>query len=279
MNRRRLAAAVFFGGVLGPVFLLLALHRESAASVSLLLNLEIVATAVLAVGFFHEYLGKSGWAGIAAILAGGVLLSFQGGAPGVVAGLLAAAACACWGLDNNLTALIDGLSPAETTFWKGVVAGSTNLLLGLALAPFDASLGTIAAALVVGMFSFGASIVLYITAAQQIGAARSQAAFASAPFVGAALSFLLLKDPLGLPVIAAGILFGLGVILSFLDRHEHEHKHEVSTHVHAHRHDDGHHTHEHAGIAPGTGHTHEHVHAPLTHSHRHLPDLHHRHSH
>src|SRR5260221_8237956 len=97
-NMRRLAVAVVFGGVLRPVFLLLALHRASAGSVSLLFNLEIVATAVVCVGFFSDYLGKSGWLGIAAILGGGILLSFQGGPPGLVAGGLAAAAAACWGL-------------------------------------------------------------------------------------------------------------------------------------------------------------------------------------
>ncbi len=178
-----------------------------------------------------------------------------------------------------MTALIDGLSPAETTLWKGVVAGSTNLLLGLALAPLSASAASILAALVVGMVSYGASIVLYITAAQQIGAARSQAVFASAPFVGAALSFSLLKDPFGSAQILAGLLFVLGVILSFRDRHDHAHTHEECTHTHAHRHDDGHHDHAHVGIRQGTLHTHEHRHEHLDHTHRHLPDLHHRHGH
>jgi drug/metabolite transporter (DMT)-like permease len=279
-NRRRLAGSVIFGGVLGPVLLLLALNRASAGSVSLLLNLEIVATALLGVGFFREYLGRSGWLGIAAILCGGSILSFEGGTPGLVAGALAAAACTCWGLDNNLTALIDGLSPSEITFWKGIVAGSTNLLLGLVLAPLVASPTFIAGALVVGMFSYGASIVLYITAAQQIGAARSQAVFASAPFVGAAISFAMLNDPFGAPAVVAGLLFAVGVVLAFLDRHEHAHAHEACTHIHAHRHDEGHHDHEHAVRLPlDARHTHEHSHAVLAHAHRHLPDLHHRHGH
>jgi drug/metabolite transporter (DMT)-like permease len=278
-NLRRLAGAVVFGGVLGPVFLLLALQRASAGSVSLLLNLEIVATAVVGVTFFREHLGKGGSLGIASILGGGILLSSWGGHPGLVAGALASAACACWGLDNNLTALIDGLSPAETTLWKGLVAGFTNLVLGLALAPLEASPPTIAAAIAVGMFSYGASIVLYITAAQQIGAARSQAAFASAPFVGAALSVAFLREPFGLIEIGAGLLFAIGVLLSFLDRHEHIHVHEVLVHSHAHRHDDGHHDHDHPGLAPELRHAHMHHHDPKAHSHRHVSDLHHRHVH
>jgi uncharacterized membrane protein len=175
--------------------------------------------------------------------------------------------------------LIDGLSPSETTLWKGIVAGSTNLLLGLWLAPLDAPASKIIAAIVVGVFSYGASIVLYITAAQQIGAARSQAAFASAPFVGAALSVAWLKEPFGVTQVVAGALFAAGVVLSFLDRHEHVHVHEELVHSHTHRHDDGHHDHEHPGLAPGVRHSHEHRHRRLSHSHRHLPDLHHRHGH
>ncbi len=268
-----------FGGVLGPFFLLMALNRAAAGSVSLLLNLEIVATAVLGVALFSEYLGKRGWFGIASIVAGGVLLSSEGGTPGLIAGAFAALACACWGVDNNVTALIDGWSPAETTFWKGLVAGSTSLLFGLWLAPLDARPGTIAATIVVGMLAYGASIVMYITAAQQIGAARSQAAFACAPFVGASLSVVWFSEPFGPTQIMAGGLFALGVLLSFLDRHEHAHEHEELVHLHEHRHDDGHHDHDHPGLPPGIRHSHEHQHRRTSHSHRHLPDLHHRHSH
>ncbi len=278
-NTFRLAAAVLFGGVLGPVFLLLALQRARAGSVSLLLNFEIVATALVGVVFFREQLGRVGWLGVAAILSGGVLISSERTAPDLVAVALAVAACVCWGIDNNVTALIDGLTPTATTFWKGLVAGSTNLLIGFALAPPVASTISIASALLVGVFSYGASIALYITAAQQVGATRSQAAFATAPFLGAALSFVAFGDPIGASEIVAGGLFACGVVLSFLDRHAHLHVHEERVHLHSHRHDDGHHDHEHAGLEPGTRHTHEHRHAQVAHSHRHLPDLHHRHRH
>lgn len=279
VTRRRLAGSVVFGGVLAPVLLLFALRVASAGSVSLLLNLEMVATAMLGVMFFREHLGRMGWLGVAATVGAGALLSFEGGPPGLIAGALAASACLCWGLDNNLTALIDGMSPAETTLWKGGVAGVTNLLLGIILAPMTAQPGVLGAALLVGMLSYGASIVLYITAAQQLGAARSQVAFASAPFAGALLSFVFLKDPFGMPEIAAGFLLAIGVCLSFLDRHEHVHTHDEFEHLHAHRHDDAHHNHEHPGLPPGTRHAHAHRHERLTHIHRHLPDLHHRHGH
>jgi hypothetical protein len=171
------------------------------------------------------------------------------------------------------------MSPAETTLWKGMVAGTTNLALGLILAPLDASPKAIGIALVVGMLSYGASIVLYITAAQQLGATRSQAAFASAPFVGAVLSIAFLGEHFGTPELVAGVLLAIGVGLSFIDRHGHEHAHEELEHTHAHRHDDLHHGHEHPGLLPSTQHVHAHRHERMTHTHRHLPDLHHRHRH
>jgi drug/metabolite transporter (DMT)-like permease len=278
-NRRRLAFVVLFGGVLGPVLLLFALRIASAGSVSLLLNLEMVATAVLGVAFFGEHLGRSGWAGVAATVLAGIVLSFGGGTPGLVAGLLAAGACLCWGVDNNLTALIDGLSPAETTLWKGAVAGTTNLFLGSLFAPLHPTPGTIGIALLVGMLSYGASIVLYVRASQQLGATRSQVAFACAPFAGAVISFVFLEEPIGGVALFAGVLLVAGVVLSFLDRHAHEHTHEASEHIHVHRHDDGHHDHEHVGLTPTTSHTHEHRHERVIHGHRQMPDLHHRHRH
>lgn len=278
-TRARIAGAVVFGGMLAPALLLFALRVSPAGSVSLLLNLELVATALIGVLFFREQLGRSGWMGVIAAVAAGALISFEGGTPGLIAGALAAGACVCWGIDNNLTALIDGISPAETTMWKGLVAGTTNLALGLALAPLGVSGSTLGAALVLGMLCYGASIVLYISAAQQLGAARSQAVFASAPFVGAALSCIFLGEPLEWPLLAAGPLFVLAIALSFRDRHQHEHAHEAQVHVHAHSHDDGHHDHEHVGLAKGTRHSHQHAHVRVTHTHRHLPDLHHRHGH
>ena len=106
-NRRRLAGAVVFGGIVGPVLLLLGLELASAASVSLILNLVMAATAALGVWLFREPLARAGWLGVAGIVAAGALLSGGGGWPGAAAGALAAAACVCWGLDNHLTALIE----------------------------------------------------------------------------------------------------------------------------------------------------------------------------
>ena len=275
----RLAGAVLLGGLVGPVLVLLALRSASSASVALLLNLETAATAALGVLLFRERMGACGWLGVATGLAAAALLAGGSGLPGVRAGMLVALACLAWGLDNHWTALIDGLGPAETTTCKGLVAGAANLLLGLALAPLQASWTTIGGALVVGALSYGASIVLYVLASHHLGATRAQVAFSSAPFLGAGLSFLLLGEPCGPRHGWAGALLAVGVVLLFLDRHEHTHTHPALEHVHSHRHDDGHHDHVHPGLPPGTRHTHLHRHEERVHRHRHLPDLHPRHTH
>ena len=244
-----------------------------------MMYLEMGATALLGVLFFREHVGLRGWAGIAVGLGAGTLLSYAGGLPGLWAGMLVAGACSAWGVDNHLTALIDGMTPAEATVWKGLVAGGVNLALGLALEPLRGDVFQILLALALGALSYGASIVLYVLSAQHLGATRAQAAFSSAPFLGAGLSFALLGEPLLWRHIVAGALLLLGIALLFLDKHGHEHTHEALQHVHSHRHDDGHHDHVHPDLPSSARHTHEHRHERLAHSHRHLPDLHHRHLH
>jgi len=278
-NALRLAGAVLFGGVLGPVFLLFGLRLTLAGSVSLLLNLELVATAVLGVAVFREHLGPLGWLGVSGVAFAGVILTLGAGWPGVVAALLVAAACLCWGLDNHLTALIDGITPARSTLAKGVVAGATNLAIGWSAEPFTASAIFIAAALVVGALSYGVSIALYVAAAQQLGATRAQSVFASAPFVGAGLAFAFLHEPFGWQHALAGVVLAGSLAALLRSKHAHLHAHEPMEHIHSHRHDDGHHGHVHAGQVESVRHSHVHRHEPIVHAHPHWPDLHHRHVH
>ncbi len=278
-NGWRLAGAVFLGGVAGPVLFLAALRLTLAGSISLLLNLEMVATAVLGVVLFREHLGRLGWLGVAGVVGAGVLVAGFGGWPGFAGALLTAAACLCWALDNHLTALIDGITPARSTLVKGVVAGATNLAIGVAAAPFVAAPGAIAAALVVGAFAYGVSIALYILSAHELGATRAQSVFASAPFLGAALSFVFLDEPLSLVHVAAALILVPSIAALFLSQHAHAHVHEPIVHVHGHRHDDGHHLHRHEGEPLTLRHSHAHQHERVAHAHPHWPDLHHRHTH
>jgi drug/metabolite transporter (DMT)-like permease len=247
--------------------------------VSLWLNLELVATAVLGHGFFRDHLTRYGWLGVAVTLLAATTLSVGSGSAGILAGLLVLLACCCWGLDNHLTALIDGLSPSQSTFWKGLVAGSVSLAIGLTLHPFTATGFITLGAVVVGIWSYGASITLYIHAAQRLGATRGQIIFSTAPFFGLLLSAALLGERLhGLHLFAA-LLFVVGIVLLMVESHTHTHDHTALSHDHRHRHDDRHHTHDHHGVDPTVEHTHWHDHDPVTHVHAHWPDLYHRHGH
>ncbi|MCB9535940.1 MAG: DMT family transporter [Myxococcales bacterium] len=127
-NLRRLAGAVLFGGVLGPVALLQGLTRAPAASVALWLNLETAATALFAWLVFREHLGRRGALANLAVVIAGAMLVGPAGADLTAAGWVGLAAL-CWGLDNNLTALIDGYTPAQSTLAKGVAAGGCNLVI------------------------------------------------------------------------------------------------------------------------------------------------------
>ena len=282
MNKRnifRLSGAVLFGGMLAPLLLLMGLRLASAASVSLWLPLELVATAVLGRMIFRDHLGLFGWMGMAGVLVSSILLGFGEGISGISAGLLIILACFCWGFDNNFTSLIDGITPAQITFWKGLIAGLINLSIGLLTQDFHITGYSLIGALGVGALSYGASIVLYITAAQNIGAARGQMFFASSPFFGVVLSYLFLGEPVtSIQVVAVIILMG-SLVLVFRDRHEHAHWHEETEHEHGHRHDDEHHDHDHPERERLGRHTHRHRHIPAAHSHPHWPDLHHRHDH
>jgi len=274
-----LGLASLFGGVLGPVLLMLGLSSTPASTAALLLNLEGVFTALLAWFVFRENFDRRIALGLVFILAGGMLLSWQKGA-GValpLGSLAVAGACLCWGIDNNLTQKVSAGDPLQVATFKGACAGIVNLGIALLLGarvPFSPALF---GALLVGFLGYGLSLTLFVLALRHIGSARTGAYFSLAPFVGAVVSFPLLREPVGVQFVAAAALMGCGVWLHLTEKHEHEHTHERMVHSHRHYHD-AHHKHAHEeGIDPREPHTHPHTHEPLTHTHPHYPDIHHRH--
>lgn len=278
LKYKYIAGMVVFGGLLGPVLLMAAVKIAPAASVSIWLNMELVATAFLGHFIFKDHLDKRGWLGVALSLAAGALLSYSGGIAGFTAGLLVALACLCWGLDNHFTALIDDLSPVQSTIIKGLAAGTTNLLIGLALAggaPAPAAAGK---ALLVGFLCYGLSITLYISSAQKLGAVRSQLIFSIAPLFGVILAVLALGESLSAVQIVSGALLFASVWLMLAEKHGHLHEHSATEHIHQHGHGNLHHDH-HGGEAQEKAHTHFHKHTESAHEHPHWPDLHHRHTH
>ncbi len=280
-NRFRILGAILFGGVAGPVALLFGLQLASAASVAMWLNLELVLTALLGHFIFKDYLGKLGWLGSLGAITAAVLLSSAGGVAGLKAGSFVALACLFWGFDNHFTALIDEISPQTNTFLKGLFAGSINLAIGLSLTSYSVGWVETLAALVLGSFSYGISIVLYIGAAHGIGATRAQIIFASAPFFGVGASILVLGEILSLIQITAAVLLVLSLIPLLLDKHLHKHDHGGVNHEHLHRHGEEHHEHSHpdSKLLGWLPHTHQHEHEETTHLHPHLPSIHHRHRH
>lgn len=276
------AAAILAGGIAGPILLMFGLSRASAADASLLLNLEAVFTAVLAWIVFRENADRRIVLGMALIVGGGVVLSWPGTSAArtsLQATLAVAGACLCWAIDNNLTRKVSASDPLFIAGTKGLVAGIANLVLALLSGESLPSRLLAGEAMGVGFAGYGVSLALFVLALRGLGAARTGAYFSTAPFIGAALAIVALREPVaGAFWIAAGLM-AVGVWLHLTERHEHEHIHEPLTHAHAHRHD-AHHQHLHTfpwdGVEP---HTHEHHHDPVKHTHPHYPDVHHWHDH
>jgi drug/metabolite transporter (DMT)-like permease len=276
-----LAGAIISGGILGPLLLMTGLTGMAASDASLLLNAEGVLTAVLAWFVFKENFDQRIALGMAAIVAGALVLSWpsQVGTAALWPSLTVVGACLCWAIDNNLTRKVSIADASFIAMVKGLAAGVTNLLLALATGIQMPSFTVISAGAVIGFLSYGSSLVLFVIALRNLGTARTGAYFSVAPFFGALLAIVFLGEPASPRLLLAGALMGIGVWLHLTETHEHEHSHEALEHSHEHEHDE-HHRHVHEdGLIPTGKHMHWHRHEPMTHSHEHFPDIHHQHKH
>ena len=275
-----LTGAIISGGILAPICLFYGLKKTFGYSASLLLNLEGVATALIAVLIFKENAGRRIWLALVGMTCAGVFLSWdpRQGRFLPTGSLLILFSMTCWGIDNNFTRNISDRDPVQIAKIKGMAAGVFSIALAITLGmkiPMDMTLFW---GLCLGAFSYGLSLVLYIRALGGLGAFRAGAFFSVAPFVGAVASLLILREPISWVFVPGTIFMILGVILVINEKHEHHHRHEKSTHTHAHYHGDGHHRHKHAGHVREP-HSHEHMHEETVHIHGHWPDIHHRHGH
>lgn len=277
-----LLGAILFGGVLGPVALLFGLTHTTGSTASLLLNLEAVLTAVIAWVVFRENAGRRIVLGMAAIVAGGVVLSLPGGETGWtgwIGPLWVTAACLCWAIDNNLTRRVSASDALFIAAGKGLIAGAINSALALSLGAMLPDAVLMLATLGIGLLGYGVSLVLFVLALRGLGTARTGAYFSIAPFVGAAVALVLLGESTSPAFWIAAGLMACGVWLHLTEHHEHEHVHEPLAHAHGHVHDE-HHQHSHDFAWDGSEpHDHLHRHAAITHKHTHFPDIHHRHPH
>ena len=230
--------------IAAPILLMLGISRGSSANASLLGNFEIVATTVIALVIFREAVSILLWAAIALITLSSILLSFDGSASFSFsyASLFVLAATVCWGLENNCTRRISTKSTYEIVVLKGIFSGLGAL--GIALIKREAfpAIGYIAMALVLGFVAYGLSIFLYVRAQSKLGAAKTSAYYAVAPFIGAFLSFVFLMEKITwIYLIALVVMIG-GTIMVVIDTLKRNHSH-LHMHTFIHTHDGKPHTH------------------------------------
>jgi drug/metabolite transporter (DMT)-like permease len=278
-----LTGAILAGGVAAPIILMFSLRTTPAATASLLLNFEGVATALIAALVFKEAIGGRIWWAVVCITVASVLLSLNlSGEWGISLGALGVlCTCALWGLDNNFTRNISAKDPLSIVIIKGLGAGGFSLILALILQTSFPKPLAVLGAMLLGSLSYGISIALFILAMRDLGAARTSAFFGTAPFVGALISFLLFQEFPNMPFMISLPIMIVGAVLLLGEEHAHKHVHAVIEHDHRHKHDDRHHSHDHEeGEIPTNGyHSHPHIHEAIEHMHPHKPDIHHRHDH
>ena len=207
--------AMIFLDIAAPIFLLLGLSHTTAANASLLNNFEIVATAMIALMIFKERISPRLWIGILFVTASCVLLSFEdiSSLTFSIGSLFILLACVCWGIENNCTRKLSEKDPLEIVLLKGIFSGLGSVIIGLCLGERIEVLWSIFAVLGVGFVAYGLSIFFYVYAQRMLGAARTSAYYAVAPFIGTLLSLLIFRD---VPQYIFFIALGLMIIGAWL---------------------------------------------------------------
>lgn len=182
--------------IAAPIFLLLGLSYTTAANASLLNNFEIVATAIIALMIFKEKISPRLWLGIFFVTASCFILSFEdiSSLRFSVGSLFILLACVCWGIENNCTRKLSSKDPLEIVLLKGIFSGLGSVIIGLCIGERITVLWSVFAVLLVGFVAYGLSIFFYVYAQRMLGAARTSAYYAVAPFIGTLLSLLIFRE-------------------------------------------------------------------------------------
>ena len=204
--------------IIAPILLMLGVNMGTASGASLLGSFETAATAVIALALFGEKVSGRLWAAIGLITLSSVILSLGGGdltfSPG---SLLVLFATVCWGFENNCTRSISGKSTYQIVIIKGVGSGTGSLVTAYIIGERLPGIKYILPALALGFVAYGLSIFTYIRAQKTLGAAKTGAYYAAAPFIGAFLSFALLREPMTASYFAALLVMISGVTLAAAD--------------------------------------------------------------
>ena len=194
--------------IAAPILLMIGLSRTPAANVSLLNNFEIVATSIIALLIFKERIGKRLWIAISLITLSSILLSVEdaNSFSFSIGSLYVLAACVCWGLENNCTRCLSKSDPLEIVVIKGFGSGIGSVIIGLAVGEALPLWGDILKILLLGFVAYGLSIYFYVYAQRELGAAKTSAYYAVAPFIGVLLSFIIFRE-------IPGILFFIALAI------------------------------------------------------------------
>ena len=251
--------------ILAPIFLMFGLLDSASSNASLLNNFEIVCTSLIALLVFKEVISKRMWIAISLITISSFFLTFDDITDFKLSwgAILVLLATLCWGLENNCTRNLSSKNTYHIVFLKGIFSGLGSLIVAICLREAFAALQYFALALLLGFVAYGLSIFFYIKAQGIIGAAKTSAYYAIAPFIGTFISFLIFEDkPIFTYFVGLGIMI-VGTVIVVIDtlaqKHNHTHKHIV-THTH------GGSTHSHT-----IEHSHDHNHyiSDKNHKHRH----------
>lgn len=205
--------------IAAPICLMIGLKATTAANASLLNNFEIVATALIALMIFKEKISKRLWMGIFFITASCALLSFEdmSSLQFSYGSLFVLLAAVCWGLENNCTRMLSSKDPLEIVMLKGIFSGTGSIIIGLCIGEHIPAFGYILPVLALGFVAYGLSIYFYVYAQRYLGAARTSAYYAIAPFLAAILSLIMFREIPGPTYFAALILMIIGAWLSSQD--------------------------------------------------------------
>ena len=205
--------------ILAPIFLLFGLSLTTAANASLLNKFEIVATALIALVIFREQISPRLWLGIGFVASSCALLSFEdlSSLKFSLGSVFILLACLCWGIENNCTRRLSEKDPLEIVLLKGIFSGCGSVIIGLVIGERFTNLWSIFAVLAVGCVAYGFSIFVYVYAQRLLGAARTSAYYAIAPFIGVLLSLVIFKELPPYTFYAALILMAVGAWLCSSD--------------------------------------------------------------